>query len=265
VKRIALASVFVCCATSLFAQSARTFVSGSGVDSGTCPITTPCRTFAFALPQTAAGGDIVALDSAGYGPVSINKAINILAPAGILAGVTQTTPFTSAIAISASSGDVIRLQGLHLVALGSNITGISVGTCKRLEVKDLEVENFNTALDLPTDTRVLIEGLKISAFNTAVWAHGTASATSNMKVFIFNTTITGGNVGVKVDGGSVIMSRSDSQANRMSFVGIAYQFANETAVSGCTEVNLGQNGEFNGAGTDLRNGMALNYTACQAP
>jgi hypothetical protein len=45
----------------------RTFVSGKGTDSGACSLAAPCRTFAFALTQTAAGGEIDVLDPAGYG------------------------------------------------------------------------------------------------------------------------------------------------------------------------------------------------------
>ncbi|MDQ6701827.1 MAG: hypothetical protein M3Z96_01330 [Pseudomonadota bacterium] len=42
----------------------RTFVSGKGTDSGACALAAPCRTFAFALTQTAAGGEIDVLDPA---------------------------------------------------------------------------------------------------------------------------------------------------------------------------------------------------------
>jgi hypothetical protein len=55
----------------------RTFVSGTGTDSGTCGRAKPCRTFAFALTQTAAGGEIDVLDPAGYGTVTIAKPICI--------------------------------------------------------------------------------------------------------------------------------------------------------------------------------------------
>ena len=56
----------------------RTWVSGTGTDSGACTRAAPCRTFAFALTQTAAGGEIDVLDPAGYGTVTITKAISIV-------------------------------------------------------------------------------------------------------------------------------------------------------------------------------------------
>ncbi|MGH6812149.1 MAG: hypothetical protein ACREDM_07315 [Methylocella sp.] len=40
----------------------RTFVSGKGTDSGACTRAAPCRSFAFALTQTNAGGEIDVLD-----------------------------------------------------------------------------------------------------------------------------------------------------------------------------------------------------------
>jgi hypothetical protein len=52
------------------ALAARTWVSGHGADSGACTLAAPCRTFAFALTQTASGGEIDVLDPAGYGPVT---------------------------------------------------------------------------------------------------------------------------------------------------------------------------------------------------
>jgi hypothetical protein len=43
---------FVVLAAPAEATSARTWVSSSGSNSGTCPITAPCATFAYAITQT---------------------------------------------------------------------------------------------------------------------------------------------------------------------------------------------------------------------
>ncbi|MGI8568743.1 MAG: hypothetical protein ACR2KT_06560 [Methylocella sp.] len=56
----------------------RTWVSGHGTDSGACTRAAPCKTFAFAITVTNAGGGIDVLDPAGYGPVTIAKAISIV-------------------------------------------------------------------------------------------------------------------------------------------------------------------------------------------
>ncbi len=60
------------------AQFFNTFVSGAGSDSNPCTRTQPCLTFAGALAQTNAGGEIDVLDPGGYDPVTINKAISII-------------------------------------------------------------------------------------------------------------------------------------------------------------------------------------------
>src|SRR3954468_3706194 len=59
------------------AQASRTWVSGVGDDVNPCSRTAPCKTFAGAISKTAAGGEIDALDPAGYGAVTITKGITL--------------------------------------------------------------------------------------------------------------------------------------------------------------------------------------------
>ena len=68
-----------------------TYVATYGVDSATCSLAQPCRSFAGALPQTNDGGQIVVLDSGGYGPVQIDKSVSIVAPEGVYAGISVFT------------------------------------------------------------------------------------------------------------------------------------------------------------------------------
>lgn len=49
---------------SASAQATRTWVSSGGDDVNPCSLTLPCRTFAGAMPKTAAGGEIDVLDPA---------------------------------------------------------------------------------------------------------------------------------------------------------------------------------------------------------
>ena len=70
-------------ATSTRAQAVRTFVSAqSGSDGNPCSRSAPCRTFAYAYGQTAAGGEINTLDPGGYTSLTISKAISILSGLG---------------------------------------------------------------------------------------------------------------------------------------------------------------------------------------
>src|SRR5437868_15460304 len=72
-----------------FASLNRTAVSINGVDTNPCSVTAPCRSFSAALAQTSAGGEVIALTSAGYGALSINQPVTLLAPEGIYAGLTS--------------------------------------------------------------------------------------------------------------------------------------------------------------------------------
>ncbi len=93
----------------------RTFVASTGNDANPCSLTLPCRGFAAAVAAVDAGGEVVALDSAGYGPVTITQALSIVAPPGVHAGVTVLSG--TGIVVDTGTGTV-RLAGLTLNGLG---------------------------------------------------------------------------------------------------------------------------------------------------
>src|ERR1700730_8022166 len=94
-----------------FATVAKTYVSRTGTDGGTCPSTSPCATFAYAITQTTAGGEISVLNRGEYGPVSINQSVSIVAE-GAEGGITPLAGY-SGIAVNAPGGTV-RLRGLTI-------------------------------------------------------------------------------------------------------------------------------------------------------
>ena len=69
------------------AQNARSFVSGQGNDSNNCTLAAPCRTFAVAITRTNAGGEILVLNPAGYGAVTIDKSISIVSGPGVAVSI----------------------------------------------------------------------------------------------------------------------------------------------------------------------------------
>lgn len=79
----------------------------------TCTIGAPCRGFAQAPTHTDTGGEIIVLDSAGYGTVTIDKSVSIVAPSGVYAGT------------SVLSGDGITFagSGIEVVLRGLTVTG----------------------------------------------------------------------------------------------------------------------------------------------
>src|SRR5215472_12588459 len=126
-KRIALLSAAsLISSTSAYALANRTFVSGTGNDANPCSLAAPCRSFAGALAQTSPGGEIAVLDTAGYGAVTITKAVSIVNEEGVEAGITVTSG--DGITITAGASDVVNLRGLTLVGVGSNGNGITFNT-----------------------------------------------------------------------------------------------------------------------------------------
>src|SRR5256885_15896980 len=117
------------------AQACRTWVSGVGDDLNPCSRTAPCKTFAGAISKTAAGGEIDALDPAGYGAVTITKAITIDGGGGQVASVLVSG--TNGIVVQANAQtDVVILRNLRINGIGSGLNGI-----RFLSGKDLNVEN----------------------------------------------------------------------------------------------------------------------------
>src|SRR5438067_13940059 len=102
------------------AQASRTWVSGVGDDANPCSRTAPCKTFAGAISKTAPGGEIDALDPAGYGAVTITKAITIDGGGGQVASVLVSG--TNGINVQAGPTGVVILRNLRINGLsGSGI------------------------------------------------------------------------------------------------------------------------------------------------
>ena len=118
--RLAVAAVATIAATlatgALAALAQRTFVRSDGADANTCSIAQPCRSFTAALGKTAAAGEIIVLDSAGYGPVIINQSVAIIAPSGIYAGVSVFSD--DGVTVNGDATANVVLRGLTINGLG---------------------------------------------------------------------------------------------------------------------------------------------------
>ncbi len=119
----------------------RSFVSTGGSDSNTasnCAKASPCRGFTAALTVTDSGGEIIVLDSGGYGPVTINKSVSIIAPRGVYAGISV---FSGNGVTIATAGVHVVLRGLTINRLGGD-NGISMTAGASLSVENCVVSNF---------------------------------------------------------------------------------------------------------------------------
>ena len=209
---------------SQVAGAQRTFVSGQGLDTNVCSISAPCRTFAVAISRTAAAGEVVIKDSAGYGLVTISKPISIVAPAGIYAGISVLSG--TGIIVSPGSGRV-ALKGLVISGLGGT-HGIDFQSGDALDLDDVVVRGFGAAGSfglraIPSaGGQVRIRNSVFSANDTGAGAlplsgtavemridrskflsnaHGLSFAGANTRAIITSSTISSGATGVTVQPG----------------------------------------------------------------
>jgi hypothetical protein len=117
-----LATTLACSFASAPAYArARVFVASYGNDSNPCTFGSPCKTFQQAVNVVDSGGEVTAIDSAGFGPIIINKPVTITSPDGIEAGIVPNAG-SPAIGID-TNGDVF-LRGLTIEGNNSGTDGI---------------------------------------------------------------------------------------------------------------------------------------------
>jgi hypothetical protein len=198
-----LAAAFAC---SLFAAPAqaqrdRVFVASYGSDSNPCTFGSPCKTFQNAVNVVAAGGEVTAIDSAGFGPLGIDKAVTITSPNGVEAGIAAAAG-QDAIDIGAGPSDVVVLSGLTLEGAGTAANGIKFTSGAELEVVNCAIRNYTSS------------GVEISV----------AAATT---VLISNTSIAdipaGGGTGIVMIGSGSIIAALDHVTINGAYYGIFIQ------------------------------------------
>jgi hypothetical protein len=165
------------------AQASRTWVSGVGDDVNPCSRTAPCKTFAGAISKTAAGGEIDALDPAGYGALTITKAITIDGGGGQVASVLVSG--TNGIVVQAGPSDVVILRNLRFNGIGTGINGIRWLAGKSLFVERCYIFGFtNNGIDIAKS-----DGGKAYITDTTVENNGVSGLQSRNTVTNVQTTV----------------------------------------------------------------------------
>jgi hypothetical protein len=191
------------------AQVARTWVSALGDDDNPCSRTAPCKTFAGALDKTQAGGEISVLDPGGYGSVTIDKAISIVAD-GNEGGITAS--FANAIVVAAGPTDVVSLRGLQIEGAVSGLNGIKLTSGGTLHVENCVIRGFQSTsagnghgiLFVPTGnsklqvTDSIVEKNGNGVFGGGILVRPTGSGTA--KVALSGVTLAGNSFGFRADG-----------------------------------------------------------------
>jgi hypothetical protein len=131
--------------TGAFAQASRTWVSGVGDDLNPCSRTAPCKTFAGAISKTAEGGEIDPLDPAGYGALTIAKAITIDGGTGSGWGhvlASGTSGFTVNVTGGTHVADaVVTLRNLTVNGIKQTPSAAGIHGINYIKAAQLIVEN----------------------------------------------------------------------------------------------------------------------------
>jgi hypothetical protein len=246
----------------------RTFVSTTGNDANGCGPTTPCRSFARAMSVTDSGGEIVILDSGGYGPFTIGQSVAINAPPGVHAAITATAG--TGVTINAP-GATVSLNGLVISGVGALVTtGIDINAAQSVIMERCRVTGFVTGISaaVPAGTGTVFPGPTISindsfvGFNTTTGIEISASSGTNpngvngvisnsevvrngvtgilagdlARVVVVNSTINGHQIAVQ--------AKSNANVSRLYVAGSAITGVGQLAVktgptiSGTTELTL---------------------------
>jgi len=136
---IAVATPFI----SLQAQAVqRTHVSAAfGSDANTatnCAAAAPCRFFTAAMTVTDPNGEVIVLDSGGYGAVTITQSVALIAPTGVYAGIS-VFPGADGVTIATAGVNVV-LRGLSINGQGGN-NGINMTAGNSLTVENCVISN----------------------------------------------------------------------------------------------------------------------------
>lgn len=139
----------------------KVFVASTGSDANDGSRASPKRSFQAAHDAVAAKGEIVALDTAGYGAVTITKSVAVVVPPGV-AGFVTVNGASNAISIQAGGTDVISIRGLILEggAANSGGAGILANSFGTLDVQDTTIRNFYNGLNMAPsgDAHLLFRG-----------------------------------------------------------------------------------------------------------
>jgi hypothetical protein len=193
----------------------RTYVSGTGNDSSPCTASQPCATFQAALALTAAGGEIFVLNSANYGPVTINKAVTITSE-GAVAGILATSG--AAITINAGASDVVNLRGLGIDGANTGTVGIQFTSGKALTVQKSFVRNFqHSGISFAPNGAAMLFVSDTSVTNNAsngILVSGNSAAVNGA---LARVVASGNGVGILASGTGVSLAITDVVANNNTY------------------------------------------------
>jgi hypothetical protein len=219
VSSLALVATLACLPSYAYQ---RAFVSSLGNDTnaGTgCILTAPCRSFQTAHGVVDAGGEIVALDAAGYAPVTITKSVTIIGNPGFVTGISVATGHGVTIA---TAGVNVVLRNLNINGVGGN-QGVSMTSGSSLTLENCVVSNLITGVFVGASAKVRIVNSVFRGNTSGVDLVGIVSGDVLDSQFLGNSY-----VGLELERGvsgtsTVAVSNSVASGNGVGFMNYAYQ------------------------------------------
>ena len=185
----------------------RTFVASFGVDTNiaaNCSLAAPCRGFTAAQTVTDNNGEIIVLDSAGYGTFTITKSISIIAPVGVYAGISVL--FRDGVVIATTGVNVV-LRGLNINSQnGGTGTGIVMAEGNSLVIENCVISNFGQQgifVSAPAAVTVTDTTIRRNGVN-GIYIQSGARGTITRAVVSGN-----GDAGIRVEGNTANTTTAD--------------------------------------------------------
>jgi Right handed beta helix region len=235
----------------------RAFVNSSGSDGNTgsgCGLAAPCRTFAAAMTVVSDGGEIVALDAAGYGPVTVTKNVTITANPGFYAGIAVPT-LSDGVTIATGGVNVI-LRGLNINNTGGT-NGVNMTNGARLSIENCVISNFSggNGVFVSANAAVRIVDSLIRDNLYGVYIQGGATAAISGSKIVGNAN---NSEGVYVFGNTANTTTTAAISDTIvtdHYIGV-YAYSNTTTAVARMSVTRSTLSNNNNVGAAVTNGIA---------
>ena len=238
-----------------YAQATRTWVSGTGDDTFPCSRTAPCKTFAVAMANTAALGEINCLDSGGFGAVTITKQLTIDCT-GVIGGILNAG--TTGVTINVAGG-AVTLRGLTIDGSGTGIVGVKIVSASKVNLENVEI--FGNTQQGVQDARggagtiLVIENSVIR--NNAGAGIGAAAATGN-GMLIENVISKQNQYGIAIANGNTAIITGSSFSNNVT-AGIEADATGQIHITDSTMAFNGTGAQISGSATMANNSVVYQY------
>ena len=230
---VVIVLAFLAVVPSAFAEASRTWVSGVGDDVNPCSRTAPCKTWAGAISKTAAGGEIDALDPAGFGAVTITKAITLVGVGQHASILVSSAP---GITINAGVNDVVTLRDLDINGLTSGTNGVRFIAGKALRMTRVSIRGFQKCVTLDGAGAFSLDLVALHGCSTAGVTVNPSSGSA--KLVLSRSVLDGNATGVEALAGSKVMIDSTVISNG-SGTGISSSASSVVRVTSSTIVYNG--------------------------